>query len=62
MREMMSDITPFALRMPRELRLRVQNEARMNRRSENSELLMLIERALPSEKGKAEAAATAPAQ
>jgi hypothetical protein len=52
----------FMLRVPDALRARVERSAKNNRRSMNSEIIILLERALPPENEKAEAVATASAE
>jgi hypothetical protein len=51
----------FKLRLPAQLRDKIQLMAAQDRRSMNSEIIVLLERALP-ESQKAEAAVTASAQ
>ncbi len=42
------DIAPFGLRMPADLKERVQEAARKNNRSMNSEIVQLLEREYPA--------------
>jgi len=53
-------IAPLGLRLPPSLKDRIAELARVNRRSMNSEIIVLLERALP-ENEKAEAASATPA-
>ena len=50
------------LRLPPDLRERLKEKAKIERRSMNSQIIVLLEQALPAENEKADAAATASAQ
>jgi predicted HicB family RNase H-like nuclease len=51
----------FMLRVPESIRTRVEQSARNHRRSMNSEIIVLLERALPAEENKAATGAETPA-
>ena len=56
------DADKTIIRMPDGMRERIRRSAIANRRSMNSEIIVLLECALPAENEKAEAAATASAE
>lgn len=53
-----SDIAPFGVRMPAELKEWLKRRAERNRRSANGEILALMEQARDAEKENAQPAAT----
>ncbi|MGO7210252.1 Arc family DNA-binding protein [Rhizobium ruizarguesonis] len=52
------DIQIFGLRIPAALKEKVRQSATTNRRSINSEIIVLLEKSLPAENEKAETAPT----
>lgn len=48
---MQKSVPPFGLRLPAELKACLKEQAQANRRSMNSEVIAILERALTSQRG-----------